>query len=146
MGMNQPNEKRPPDSRPNNYDQTRRSSTPPGRKSQSVRSEIGRPPVIPLSAFLICEITPIFTIAVGSSSRSVPLLLLGFFLGTFAGVLAFAWFVIRDNEQQSKMYRDWGILSPRESSKWVLFGGWLVGLANMFLAAIEFSRSIAGIS
>lgn len=146
MGTNHPDERRPPDSRPSSNDQTRRPTTPPGKQSLSVRAEIGRPPIIPLSAFLICEFTPIATFAVGSGSRSVLLLLFGFFLGTFAGVLAFAWFVIRDNEQQSKMYRDWGVISPRESAKWVLFGGWLVGLANMFLAAIEFSRSIAGVS
>jgi uncharacterized membrane protein YjfL (UPF0719 family) len=84
------------------------------------------------------------TIYLGRGDRSVPIYVVGSIFGTFLGVLAFSWFILQDNKEQAKVYRDWGLISPRNSSKWILLAGWLFGVANIFLAAIEFSRDITG--
>jgi hypothetical protein len=119
-------------------------TAPPGKSQSNGRMEIGKPPVLPFTAFVLCEFLSLLTIYLGRGDRSVPIYVVGSIFGTFLGVLAFSWFILQDNKEQAKVYRDWGLISPRNSSKWILLAGWLFGVANIFLAAIEFSRDITG--
>lgn len=104
--------------------------------------EVGGPPVFQFAVFISCELIPAVFLGLGAGNRSVPLLIAGFLFGTFIGVVAFAWFVISDNREQAKAYRDWGFVSPRVASKWILLTGWGLGLVCMFFIAIEISRTL----
>jgi len=116
----------------------------PEGASTNQNVEIGGPPVFQFLAFVSCELAPAVFLWFGTETRSIPLLIAGFLFGTFVGVTAFAWFVISDNKEQSKAYRDWGLVSPRIASKWILLTGWSLGLLCMFFVAIEISRNLVG--
>lgn len=65
--------------------------------------------------------------------------LVGFLFGSFASVVALAWFIVRDNISRGLPYRDWKV-SARGLTPWLLTGSWLLGTANVFLLALDISR------
>jgi len=121
---------------------TRSSVRRPDDAPPKPKLEVGGPPVFQFVVFVSCELIPAVFLWLGTGQRSVPLLIAGFLFGTFIGVVAFAWFIISDNKEQSKAYRDWGLVSPRLASKWILLTGWFLGLVCMFFIAIEISRNL----
>ena len=115
-----------------------------GREVNSERNQLGKPPTIQWILLIICSITPVLTLILNRSGQSLVMNIAGFLFGTFVGVIAFAWFLIADNGERSKSYRDWPFVSPRASSTWILLLGWIFGLCNMFIVSIELSRHLAG--
>ena len=129
-----------PGPRPQNS--TSSPKTAPGSSTSSrAKDQVGRPPKAPFIAFLLCEILPILLFFLGRSTRNLSFHVIGFLLGTFIGVIAFAVFLVQDNGQRTYSYRDWRI-SPRDTSNWIVVFGFFWGFANMFLVAIELSRSL----
>lgn len=133
-----------PDSgtRPSRVAQVARVTRPEGSEvnlSLSQSGAEGRPPVAPFSAMLACFLVSGMSFFVGSTTDLVVLQLIGFLVGSFASVVALAWFVVQDNLSRSLPYRDWRI-SAKGLMPWLLTGSWLLGTANVFLLALDVSR------
>ena len=110
----------------------------------SGNGQIGHPPTMQWILLIICAVAPVLTLIVNGSAGSLTMNIIGFIFGTFVSVIAFAWFLIADNGERSKSYRDWSFISPRTSSTWILLIGWIFGLFNMFVISVELSRHLAG--
>ncbi len=115
-----------------------------GREVNPERNQLGKPPTIQWISLIICSLAPVLTLILNRSGQSLVMNIVGFLFGTFVGVIAFAWFLIADNGERSKSYRDWPFVSPRATSTWILLLGWIFGLCNMFIVSIELSRHLAG--
>lgn len=133
-----PTSQRRPEGYPRKESLNRPEGSAPTLASQSQGVE-GRPPLAPFLTLLACLLIAGLSFVLGKSSAQKPVQIVGFLVGSFASVVALAWFVVRDNMSRSRPYRDWPI-SAKSMTPWLLIGAWLLGTANVFLLALDISR------
>lgn len=118
---------------------SRPDGTSPALEAGGIGLE-GRPPGTAFAAIVLSFAVSAGCFFIGAKSDAKVLQSLGFLFGSFVSVISLAWFIVQDNIRRSLPYRDWRV-SARSIAPWILIASWITGTANVFLLALDISRS-----